>query len=65
MSVFLGLSALMTFFVSLVFTAVGAEGTLSRTDAGGFDPRKVFAVGVFGLIVACPALAGLAASVGG
>ena len=65
MSVFLGLSALMTFFVSLVFTAVGAEGTLSRTDAGGFDPRKVFAVGVFGLIMACPALAGLAASVGG
>jgi hypothetical protein len=55
----------MTFLVSLVVTAVGAHQTLERADAGGFDPRKVLFVGIFGLIVAGPALAGLAASVEG
>ena len=65
MSLALELSAWMTLFVSAGFSFAGLINTIDKTDFAGFDPRKVLALGIFGLIVVFPALVGFSESVGG
>lgn len=65
MSMALELSALMTLLVSAGLSLAGLINTIDKTDFAGFDPRKVLALGIFGLIVVFPALAGFSKSVCG